>query len=202
MSKVMNAGTFQATIAEAQAEIKALDSRLQDSRARVGQIQAQRTGTLAELKESRVSEAMGGQPTTPVQTLKARIDRLTEELEVAEALVVGLERLQGAPRARLEAAQTALLEAKQAFVRAEAKTRIEQMKQCATELQKAQGDLIALVRVAIELGIRHEVASDILHLQFSSIEERRGWPRLGDRHTADEDLRSRMSAIREQIELL
>ncbi len=201
MAKVMQS-THTARLSEARAESADIEGKLAEARGRVTALKARIAQVGTEIREGQIAVAMGDGPSTRVQELKAERQELTERLEEAEALEVGLQRLQGEPQARVQAAEADLAKAKEMFVMEQAERRIQEMKNAALELHQRQLDLIALARVGQEMGIRHLIASDILHLAFPPIETRRGWPSLGDRAALAEDLEPRMADLRKILQEL
>ncbi len=197
---------LHAAVETAEAEAEGLSHELEQARATAAALKADAADIEAKVKEARIAVSLGESSSSSVAGLKATLCDQSEEIECADARVIGLQRRLTAASARVETAKQALKEAQWALIEKLAAQRVETMKERAIAFQQDQRELSALNYAAIDDGFDHTEVAKIIPTYFLFTEivatrgaDRRVWPDMGDRRTPRDMITSQIAEVREQL---
>lgn len=199
-------GPLHAKLVTAEAEIHRIEGELKAAREAAASLSARQKEVDGALREARVEEAMGRQPKRSIADVKADLAALAEDLETAEARVIGLDRLKAEAAQWLVMVKMELEDRKLAWLTRRATEVRETMEEAARALAEAQRKVIALARVmANHPGLKNKLAELLpSHLIWAELSDGHGpskyWPQMGDRKVSNELLAEEMSGINEAIE--
>ncbi len=191
MTMVME-GACHAKVAAAKSRLDGIERELCEASQAIAELSARKNELTEALREARIQQSMGRSPARAIGDLKADLASIDEDLETADARLVGLQRLKAGEAEMLASAWEALRVAHEDWFRRRAGTIRDRMERAAQELAAAQRTGIAVLRSMQRLGIDEAVQREVMPLHFVYLElvvshggDSKCWPRLGDRRTGD-----------------
>ena len=198
---------LHAAIETAEAEAEAVSQEFEQARATSAALRAKAADIEAKVKEARIAEAMGEAPSRA--DLKAVLGDLSEEIESADARVIGLQRRLTAASARLTSAKDALRREKLALINKLGVEAAATMHNRCLALHQDQQELLALAQTAREQGFNgadfaEAIPVYLLHVQLVSTYGGgdKLLPKMGDRYNPSSLFAPRVAEILEQFEAL
>lgn len=198
---------LHAAITEAEAKVKDHESQLADAKGKLTEIQTKRDQVERDLREARVSHAMGHASSRPMTELKAELEIVHDNAELAEARCTGLQRAISSAQEKVEATTQALRRAQWSLVESLAAQRVKAMNERAFAFQQDQRELAALAFAVMDAGFHPDEITSIIPVYMLHSEivanygtgTRRVWPEMGDRRTDRSLLTAQIEAVNEEL---
>lgn len=207
MTTAIKLGSLHAKVAGAEAEVQQIEGELKAAREAVASLSARRKELDGTLEEARIEEAMGRQPKRSIADVKADL-ALGEDLQMAQARVVGIDRLKEEAAAHLATLKEELRHVQVAWCAERAAQVTGQMLEAARALQQAQYKVVAFARAMAQRPALHRETGNLIpsHLLYAEIVSSMGsykdFPHMGDRKIANEQLLADITAIEQALESL